>query len=739
MGKLVTKTIPGLFNGVSQQATTMRLDTQGEMQENALGTIVDGLYKRPNTESVALFASGNTDGAFSHEIDRDLNEQYIMFITSNSSAPIVIYRIDGTACTVRYGQLSSTLVYTADASVKDYLVTTDPLPKSYKAITIADYTLIVNRTKVSAMSANVQPGTITDKVQTFLDLPDSWDDVLSYSAEKLYTKGNLAKGADRKVYYYINDADGTGKPLTDTLYWRVEYVYCAEGEIYEVSGDVSNEFDNYYVKFTGGVWAETLAPGSQYKLNEKTMPHRLVRTGTNEFTLAPCLWEDRVVGDTTSCPIPSFIGKKITNLTFFKNRLGLLASDTFCLSRAGRYFELFGETAMDLLDDDPIDVLASSTRVVSLVSSIPFDKNLLINSEQGQFSFGSSGTTLTPTTASITPTTTYVTDKDSDPVGAGANVYFVNPREKYVSIMEYLIQPDTLAEDAADITAHCPHYIPSGTLKLMSCIPMNMLLVFTTGDRSSIYVYKYYWVGNEKPQSAWSRWTFNGEIVGAGLIGTSAYITIKRNGQVFLERIRLENIAPNSDFDFRIHLDRQVRVQGVYSGASGLTTWILPYTPAGTDAIKCINPNTGLPVPKITIAGNIVTTVGDKSLGLYVFGEEYEMRYRMSEWYVKDQNKVAVIDGKLQIRTLVLSYKNTGEFHVDITPANRETLRHTFTGIKVGTSKVGNAVLLSGEERFTVLAKSKNTIIDIVSTSYLPCQIVSGAFEGFYVIRSERV
>ena len=738
MGKLVSKTIPGFFNGVSQQSVTMRLDTQGELQKNAMGTIVDGLYKRPNTEHVAKFAGVAIDSAYMHMIDRDQSEQYSMYITSDSTAPIVIFKLDGTPCTVRYGVLSDTLAFTEDNIVKTYLVTAEDLQKSFKALTVADYTLIVNRTKIAQMDNAVWPGAVTDKIQTFLDLPNEWEEFVAYDPAKAYTKGDLAKGTDRKVYYYINDTNAAGIPLSNTTYWRVEYTYCSEGEIYEIAGDSSNAFDNYYVKFSDGVWAETLAPGEKYKIDASTMPHRLVRTGVNEFTFAPCLWEDRVVGDATSCPVPSFFGKKITNILFFKNRLGLLASDTYFLSRAGRYFEVFGETAMDLLDDDPIDVLASSTRVVSLVSAIPFNKNVLVNSEQGQFSFGSSGTNLTPTTASITPTTMYCTDKDSDPVAAGANVYFVNPRDKHVSIMEYMIQPDSLTEDAADITAHCPHYIPNGIIKMLSCIPLDMLIVYSSGDRNGLYIYKFYWVGNEKPQSAWSRWEFNGEIIGVGLINTTLHLTIKRGDETLFEKIQLDNQATNVDLEFRVHLDRQVRIQGVYNPETFSTSWTLPYIPGTANGFRCISPNTGLPLPTITISGNVITSPGDKSAGQYIFGEDYQFRYRLSEWYVKDQNKISVIDGKLQIRTLTLSYRGTGEFRLEVQPSGRDMSIYYFTGVKIGVSKIGTAEMLSGEERFPILANSKNISIDIVSDSYLPCQFISGAFEGMYVIRAER-
>ena len=47
---LVSKNIPNLINGVSQQPPALRLASQAEAQENGFSDIVDGLKKRPPTQ-----------------------------------------------------------------------------------------------------------------------------------------------------------------------------------------------------------------------------------------------------------------------------------------------------------------------------------------------------------------------------------------------------------------------------------------------------------------------------------------------------------------------------------------------------------------------------------------------------------------------------------------------------------------------------------------------------------------
>ena len=81
---LVSKTIPNLINGVSQQPDSLRFATQCEAQENAYPSVVDGLTKRLPTEH--LLNTGITGDAktFVHTINRDETERYSVVIRDQS-------------------------------------------------------------------------------------------------------------------------------------------------------------------------------------------------------------------------------------------------------------------------------------------------------------------------------------------------------------------------------------------------------------------------------------------------------------------------------------------------------------------------------------------------------------------------------------------------------------------------------------------------------------------------------
>ena len=56
---LVSRSIPNLVQGVSQQPEVLRLTSQASEQINGYSSVVEGLKKRPPTEYVAKLSSSS--------------------------------------------------------------------------------------------------------------------------------------------------------------------------------------------------------------------------------------------------------------------------------------------------------------------------------------------------------------------------------------------------------------------------------------------------------------------------------------------------------------------------------------------------------------------------------------------------------------------------------------------------------------------------------------------------------
>lgn len=775
---MISSAIPNLVQGVSQQSPALRLSSQAELQENAFPSLVEGLHKRPPLEYVATMSNSPTTGTFTHLINRDVNERYFVFI--NASNQISIYDLDGTPRTVTYPDGTS------------YLNSTNPT-EDFRAVTVADYTFIVNTSQQVAMSTATTPlypytgliavkqgdynqrytvyldGNIaanittseTDQVETRTDdiasrLATSINGVSGFTARSDGSTVVITKSGNAQFDLATYDSLGdTGLSATVGTVQRFDELpaMAPDGYIAHVQGDQTNNFDDYYVKFVSdngnqtklgtGTWIEWAKPNIQYELDYATMPHMLIRQSDGSFTFEQAEWGDRAVGDETSVPTPSFVGRTLSDVFFFQNRLGFLSGENVNMSRTAKYFDFFSTTARSILDDDPIDVAASHTKVSLLKHAIPFDRKLLLFSDQTQFIL-KGGDFLTPKNTSISQTTEYEASTSAQPAAAGNVVYFPANRGGFTAVREYYVIDDTDRSDATDVTAHVAKYVPDGVKLMTASTSENALVCLIEDQTDTLYLYKWHWAGREKMQSAWFKYNFNGmDILNAAFIESALYIVGNKGGQTLLFSMNFDAGRSDIDQDYVTRLDFRLTEDDVtmtYDAAADETTIVSPIT--------LVNP---FIVTRGTTAGTILGTslvvTGDITAKEFHVGEKYTMKYEFSEPTMKEPTgsggRVAIAGGRLQIKHWLLRYQDSGEFNVDVYEKTLGNLMATFsfTGRVVGggSNLLGTTSLASGDFRFPIMTKANRLRVVIRSDSHLPCQFLSAEWEGNMHLRSRRI
>lgn len=870
-----TKDITGFTGGVSQQPPPLRSDTQCEESQNAYPSLVYGNIKRPPLEHVAVLSSTAAPGAFMHDINRDINEKYNMIVTGNATEPLEVYTADGTKCTIRYGHLTDDFVFTSDASVKGYLTSlSGKLPReAFKAVTIADHTLLVNNTVKCLMSTEVDPTTYAHEAVAYIKkgvgqtVYRIWvNDIVAaqytsgettdYASYKTTTIAQtlaaaLASGvsvtltATGGVFtYLLGDRPPTGSEvvtINDVVVnpdfysfveslglWmlvfdpaHISFAYAStdpeapvpadtikiqgtaltgftvtvkdslvklkradggpftfrvsdswgdeamtgiyrkiqdypslpsryfNGSVIEVTGDPSNNFDNYWVKFnaseggSAGAWEETRKPGLYNKMDPAALPHRLVRTGVNEFTFCDITWGERNVGDDVSCSNPSFIGHTINDIFYYRNRLGFFSGENHILSKAGDFFNFWPTTATDSLDDDPIDVAASSSEVVTLYHAVPYQKTLLGFGEQLQvvFSSGNAGT-LTGKTISSDGTTRFKVSPFCKPALVGSNAYLAVPAGEYTHIREYFIQADGVSFDAADITAHCPEYLPKNIVRLIGTSTYDLLFAWSPDTPRTIFVYKYYWQGDEKVQSAWGKWDLPTDVIGMSLLDDRLYVLTTSDSQVCLQRVDLHKVTPakwDSGLTPLICLDRRVSLTGTYSALTGLTSWTLPYTDTSGTQYVGVKSTSGHPVLLLSKVGSILSHPGDHSGVPFHIGLLYDHRLDLSKFILKDANNKPYLFGETILRTLAIGYAKTGYFDVEVSAVGRDTDTYQHSPFSAGCP-LDQLIIGSGVYGDTlVMSDSDDVSISLVNRTCFPSIWVNATYEGTYYARARKI
>jgi hypothetical protein len=133
---LTTRTISSLLNGVSRQPAILRSQDQTEDEINTWGDVAKGLGRRPPTTYVADLDIEDAAGSFIHHINRDVSERYIVVIKDGDLRVFDI--ATGEEQTVSF------------PTGKDYLAGAEG---GFKAVTVADYTFIVNSSITPALGS----------------------------------------------------------------------------------------------------------------------------------------------------------------------------------------------------------------------------------------------------------------------------------------------------------------------------------------------------------------------------------------------------------------------------------------------------------------------------------------------------------------------------------------------------------------------------------------------------------
>ena len=788
---LVSRTIPNLVQGVSQQPEVLRLSSQANVQENGFSSVVEGLKKRPPTNHLAKLSNSTPNNAYMHTINRDVNERYLVQITSGA---IEVYTVAG---------VSKTVVMQTGAS--NYLTSSDP-KGDFVAMTVADFTFILNKQKTTAMTNTTSGAKIEQAVYSVLQGVDSTKYSITIDGTTYnFTSSNTNSESIRDGLFSavgtpanctvtklgnssfsivkssgtlsISASDGYGddasQVVKDTVQNFVDLPSPAiDNMVVQITGDATNSFDDYYVQYdsAGDVWQESVAPDTKTTLDNTTMSHVLFRTADGQFRFSQVdgstytisgtdydvpLWGLRICGDIDSSPNPSFVGRKINDMFFHKNRLGFVADENVVMSRSGEFFAFFNETVTTVLASDVIDVASTHNKVSILRSAISFDEQILLFSDQTQFILAGSGGTITPENVSINVSTEFEASSTVKPVGAGSNVFFAFEKGSFTGFREFYVKSDTDTKSADDITSNVPRFIPSGVFKLAIATNENIMLALSSNEQNAIYVHQYYVTGGKRLQSAWHKWTFGtsstDKILNIDFIENTLFIVNQRSDGVYLETMDISPAVTDPSASYLTHLDRKISnstsgVSESYDASTNQTTITIPYTK--TNTLSLVGASTGSnqagqEISIVSQSGTSVVVSGDITSFDYFIGEDYTFTFTFSQQFIQEADaqgsRISIKEGRLQIRNWSVNFNNTGFFTTLVQPVGRSSSSTTFTGTITGTGLLGTVNLADGDYAFAVQSESDKLTVTLASDSHLPCNFINASWQGYYVTASSRV
>lgn len=717
--------IPSLTGGVSRQPQMQRRADQCQEMDNVMLALNRGAEKRCGLEFIegdgtlgALdITSPTSNAAFTHWIDRDPTHQFFIRINKAAGADDVIeaFDLDGNKITVEYdaGDEADVKAYLTDGSGTSALNTV--------AITIADTTIIANKEVVTDVTGS----------QT----------LYQHAGTDVHATANAHNKANGAAFDYPPSASG-------------EYWWARESSVGFPAGPYISQ------NHTGAQpwYSRVRSESADSEIDATTMPIKLVYdVALNKFVASLIDWKPRYSGDTLTNPSPSFIGKAISGMAIFRDRLFFSAEENLVGSVTSDYFNFWVNDYSNIADDDPIDVQVNTGSINNIQSLTLFNKALVVmTSGAQQFELRSDGA-LTPASALLLPTTAYAS-QNINPITMGSQLYFLVTKGASAQLFSYFYSFEVDNNLGGDLSNQVEGYMPNTILKI-SASENNDLLVFNTnGDTNYVYFLQTYFDGTNRAQAAWFRWqvgdleTEECEVVSHEVFGDWLYIVVRRYGSLFLERASIVPPADDVDADgtmpYSLRLDRKVAVQGTYDSVADETTWSLPYVDELVEDVILGAGFTGktgtrLIVENTTVANTSTDLVirGDYSAYDAWVGRGYTKRILLSQQFHRDQQDRAIL-GTLQLRQMAIAHKDTGTYEVWVTPEGRDTNVFRFSPQRLGSiASVLGQVLLepSGYFYMKPLCSAAGSTIEIINTAPTPSSISEIEIIGGFVPRKASI
>ena len=772
---LVHRDIPGLYNGVSEQSSPLRLPNQMTEQINMTSSVVNGVSKRQGAKWLKTleFSNIGENSLLFPFRDSEGRDYLVCFNAKLPDTPIEVWLLGETIekCDVlRYdtgylGDVKNPRNEVRCAAISDYIMvvnrnrkcelstsSADRSPEGTpyvlcwvkRGLTSTTYTLggISYTTAASTSTTNFSTKTIAEElVKGITGATLIGNSVIRISGSQGYIDGIVCSDS------YGNQAmtmiKGVARKEEDLP------PAAKDGDLVEITGEKEDTLTGYYVKWSDAdnMWVECTGPGIVNAFNADTLPHQLIRTDVTQFEFRPAVrddvanrpgWEPRKAGDEISAPAPSFIGNKIRDVFYHKNRLGFLSGQNLILSCPNDYFNFFPASAATTLDTDPTDRAIGFNEPVYPEFAVPYKEDLLLFSRNRQFLVSSGTEIFTGETAMIDLMSEYPCSTVVRPLNLESSLVFLSDVTGSTLVREYFIQADSMQCSAADITAHIPEYLPDGMTQAVAMPNTTMLLLFSPERPKELFVYRYFWSGNEKPQSSWSRFSFPFTILGMAEFDEVVFLLGKLSDTGGVELFRFDpNGREDWLFDGWCSPSRRN-----YDSRKFQTTLTFPYDIPEGSAVKAVqileDGSCYWSFIELARTSRMLTLSGDLSKGTVILGIPFESSFTLSELFLSADGNTGMLPGRLQLRTLLLSFTNTGNFRIEVTYPGRETMIHNYTGVVLGEAMLAGMSLRSERRRFAMLGNSAKLKIKIINDGILPSTFDSLSFEGIYHVRSQR-
>jgi hypothetical protein len=447
------------------------------------------------------------------------------------------------------------------------------------------------------------------------------------------------------------------------------------------------------------------------------------------------------VGDDITSPLPYFVGKTITYLGLFQDRLVIGSGAVLFFSRPGDYFNWFRQSVLNVLDDDPVEMYALGSEDDVIRHSAEFDKNLVLFGERKQYAIN--GRQRISTANVVFVLSAHENAIDAPPKNSGNFVFYTKTRNNITSAHQ--IQIGTLADtpESYQISQQLDRYIKGKGVEFVCVTSPNNTFIRTEDSRNTLYVYSYLdtATASERIFDSWSKWTWSehlGQIVGLSSKAGDVLTYLLRKGK-----------DKDGNYKVWIAADKFVLDTGLspYPYMDSLRPTYTVLTPT---ANSFINPNSGDFSSEVYMAfgeGSPYRLLGTDMTNATMFTSQYptaaadtyaglkfDAYVTPTNPYTRDRNGKAIVIGRLTLGRLSIAVSKTSGLKVTVSSASGERVVQDFSGRVLGraTNLVGRQPIVTHVVPASIGKEVRECTYTLSAKTFLPLTITAIAWVGQY-------
>jgi hypothetical protein len=443
------------------------------------------------------------------------------------------------------------------------------------------------------------------------------------------------------------------------------------------------------------------------------------------------------VGDALSSELPFFIGRKITYLGLFQDRLLVGAGAVIRASRTSDYLNFFRSSVLTMPADDSVEMLSTGSEQDELRHGVMYDRDLVIFGRDKQYAI-SGRAVLTPTNANMAVMSSHPNAADLPPIAVGGIMFYAKLGEVASSLHQ--VQPGRVAESPESflVSSQIDDYMIGKAVELSLNAKPSCLFVRTTGARNSLFVFHYLDAPDGRKQDAWHRWDFDlslGPIIGMspspdGLLVYS--LRVGHNGHVYAVTDLCSLASNTSTLPYLDSIRPWATVAANTGSVRTTTSGPLRVAFDTTSEWQYLGDD-------LADAATLQSTY-PLATGLWC-GTDMVSSFVPTNPFMKDRQDKPITTGRLTVTKLLAAIKESSGFQTTVATKLAGTVDTiSYNGRRLGdpNNRIGREVVTDLQQSIPVGCEARDYTLTIQARKWLPLTLSTLEWVGQFFNRTQR-